>query len=664
MDFPAETAADPAMEPLSVRMGEFFSETGPMSLGRDFEFRPQQQEMAVEAARALEEERPVILEAGTGVGKSLAYLVPAVHYALEERKKAVISTHTINLQEQLFEKDIPLAQRIIERGFTAVLLKGRQNYVCPTRLSRALQAGQELFTSSDRMELERIAEWADETRDGTLSDLPFSPEHRVWAQVCSEPALCTPRTCGPKSGCFYQEARRSVAEADVVVLNHTLLFMLLAAQLEEADGDGFIFPDDFLIIDEAHAIESVAAQQFGLRVSHSQLRFHLNRFWNPRTKKGQFHLVRHAGGLKATQEALDAADEFFDAVESVCKFPPGAGVFRVRRPELIENELAQPLLRVEEAALEASDFVENEQSQMEIRDLASRVRELRRSVADFLDQSLEGQAYWVQAGGEGRSLSLMSAKVSVAEDLQRIIFEAGKPSILTSATLGTGEDELAYFRRRVGAGRVQGREIGSPFDFRSQMKIYLVKSMPDPKAAEFAEALEGWIGEFVRRSEGRAFVLFTSHRLMRDMADRMEGFFEEEGHSLLVQGRKEPRSRLIERFREDVSSVLFGTDSFWTGVDVPGEALSNVIVTRLPFAVPDHPLVASRIESIEKDGGNAFMEYSVPEAVLKLRQGVGRLIRSSRDEGIVVILDNRILTKQYGRIFLNALPDAPVEVVE
>ncbi|MEM0897571.1 MAG: helicase C-terminal domain-containing protein [Verrucomicrobiota bacterium] len=644
-------------------MREFFSASGPMSAGRDFEFRPQQQEMAVEVSRALEEERPVILEAGTGVGKSLAYLVPSIHYALEKRKKAVISTHTINLQEQLIEKDIPLAQRIIERGFRAVLLKGRQNYVCPTRLARAIRSGPELFTSSDRVELDRIAEWADETSDGSTSDLPFTPEHRVWAQVCSEPALCTPRTCGPNSGCFYQAARREVAEADVVVLNHTLLFMMLSAQLEEGDGDGFIFPDDFLVIDEAHAMESIAAQQFGLRVSHANLRFHLHRFWNPRTKKGQFHLVKHMGGLKSTQAALDAADEFFDAVEEAVKFPPYSNSFRVRRPELIENNLAAPLLAVEESALDVVEQTDSELSQAEIRDLATRVRELRRGVADFLDQALEGQAYWIEKGGEGRSVSLNSAKISVAEDLRRILFESGKPCVLTSATLGTGGDELGYFRCRVGAEQVEGRSIGSPFDFTEQMKIFAVKSMPEPKSDAFAGALQKWIEEFVRRSHGRAFVLFTSHRLMRDTADQMAGFFEDEGFKLLVQGRGMPRGKLIEQFREDVSSVLFGTDSFWTGVDVPGEALSNVIVTRLPFAVPDHPLVASRIERIEREGGNAFMEYSVPEAILKLRQGVGRLIRSARDEGIVVLLDNRVLTKQYGRAFLNALPDAPVEVV-
>jgi ATP-dependent DNA helicase DinG len=655
--------------PLQERMRDFFSDTGPLSDSRDFEFRPEQQQMAMEVARSLQQADALVIEAGTGVGKSLAYLVPSVTFALETKQKAVISTHTINLQEQLIEKDLPLLQKLIPNGFKAVLMKGRHNYICPRRLARAIANGPELFTSTDQVELMQINEWMRDTTDGSLSDLDFTPQPRVWAQVCSEPSVCTLRTCGPDSGCFYQKVRRQVAEADVVVLNHTLLFTLLASQddVGQDDEKGFLFPRDFVVIDEAHTLEHVAARQLGLRLSQAGMRFDLNRLYNPRSKKGIFHMLRSGGGVRDTIDLIDGLDDFFSTVASHSKFGPYSNVFRVRNPDLVDNTLHARFLAVEKQAKDAAENIKNENQRAEVLDLAGRIREMRQGVADYLDQALEDHVYWVEkSGGEGNFLTLQSAPVNVAEHIRRIFFHGRNACILTSATLGTseGSDDLSYFRKRVGAESVRSIQIGSPFDYEQQMRIFLVKSMPDPGTDKFEAALEKWIAHFIQKSSGRAFVLFTSYRLMRSLADKMEKFFKDEGYQLLVQGNKMPRHQLIQEFRSDISSVLFGTDSFWTGVDVPGEALSNVIVTRLPFAVPDHPLVASRLERIEEEGGNPFMEYSVPEAILKLRQGVGRLIRSKRDRGITVILDNRVLTKMYGKAFLRSLPPAPVQIIE
>lgn len=665
----SDTAPEPSRTPLAERMREFFSDTGPLSDSRDFEFRPEQQQMAMEVARALQQADALVVEAGTGVGKSLAYLVPSVIFALETKQKAVISTHTINLQEQLIDKDLPLLQKLIPNGFKAVLMKGRHNYICPRRLKRAIANGPELFSSTDQVELMQLDAWVRDTTDGSLSDLDFTPQSRVWAQVCSEPSVCTLRTCGPDSGCFYQKVRRQVAEADVVVLNHTLLFTLIAAQDEmgQQDEKGFLFPRDFVIIDEAHTLEHVAARQLGLRLSQAGMRFDLNRLYNPRSKKGIFHMLRSANGIRDTIDLIDGLDDFFNMVEGKSKFGPYSNVFRVRNPDLVDNTLHARFLAVEKHAKDSAETIKSDNSRMEVLDLAGRVREMRQGVADYLDQALEDHVYWVEKSGtEHTSLTLQSAPVNVAEHLRRIFFHGRNACVLTSATLGVGEggDDLSYFRKRVGAENVRSVQIGSPFDYQEQMRVFLVKSMPDPGSPQFEAALEKWIAHFIQKSSGRAFVLFTSYRLMRSLAEKMEGFFKDEGYQLLVQGQKMPRHQLIQEFRDDVSSVLFGTDSFWTGVDVPGEALSNVIVTRLPFAVPDHPLTASRLERIEEEGGNPFMEYSVPEAILKLRQGVGRLIRSKRDRGITVILDNRVLTKMYGKAFLRSLPPAPVKIVE
>ena len=665
---PTGTATPPPEElsGLAAEMHQAFAADGWLSGSPDFEYRAEQQRMAVEVGQALEKKRPVLIEAGTGVGKSLAYLVPAALLAVRQKRKALITTHTINLQEQLIAKDIPIVQKLLPQyPFNAVLLKGRGNYLCPSRLARAMRGVTELFTTAEHDELRALWKWHEDTRDGTLSDLEFSPSPNVWSQVCSETHACTPKTCGPDSRCAYQDARRRAAEADMIVVNHTLFFTLLSAQEDMGvEGEGFLFPNDFVIMDEAHTMENVAAKQLGLHISQNSLRFDIARLYNPRSQKGLFALARRAEGVQKCAKLLELVDVFFEHVRETVTFSPAGKEFRVRRAGLVENTLNGSLLElVQEIRTVQEDDSAAENIVSEITEMGRRLGEVRAGLEEFLTQSRDGHVYWVERIGiDGRNLSLHAAPIDVSPLLRALFFSGQKTCVFTSATLGAGEPGLRYFRRRCGAEKVRAVEIGSPFDWEQQMKLYLVRSLPDPNTPGYESALEEWIKHFLELSEGRAFVLFTSYKLMESLASRMEPWMRRKKWNLLVQGKGKPRHQLLADFKEDIHSVLFGTESFWTGVDVPGEALSNVIITRLPFAVPDHPLTAARIEHIEGRGGNSFVEYSVPEAVLKLRQGVGRLIRTKKDRGIAVILDPRVLTKAYGKTFLEALPPSPWEV--
>src|SRR5467141_1567021 len=582
------------------RVRTIFSENGLLSKAKNFEYRAPQQEMAVAVAQTLEEDRHLVVEAGTGVGKSLAYLVPAILFALEQHKKAIVSTQTITLQEQLLYKDIPILKKILPVEFEATLMKGRQNYLCPRRLERALQQQNELFTGPEQNELTRLAEWAGTTRDGSLSDLSVEPDPKVWTQVCSEPHICTTKSCG-QSNCFYQQARKRLLSSDVIVINHTLLFMLLGSPDQQAEREsGYLFPNDFIIFDEAHTVEQVASRQIGIGISQYGLRSTIQRLYNARSRKGLFTVMRDAAGVRLAAELVDRVEQFFAVIESRSDFRKGRE-FRVRTPEFVPDTITARLTALQARVADIVKRADDEILKAELQEFGRRIRDARDGILIFLEQSAPEHVYWVERTGRTkRFLALNAAPVDLAPVLRRMIFRDNCCCVMTSATLAIGRPDLAYFRRRIGAMDVEPLQLGSPFDFQRQMKMFVVQKMPDPRDAAYQKELEQWIAHFVKKTDARAFVLFTSYRDMQQVAGAMQKFFVENGMNLLMQGGGAPRSKLLEQFKTTPRSVLFGTDSFWGGVDVPGEALSNVIITRLPFAVPDTPLIEAKLELVQE----------------------------------------------------------------
>ena len=652
-------------------MGEFFSDGGKLGKAKGYESRPGQAKMAERVAEIIEDRKHLVVEAGTGTGKSLAYLVPAAYAAQELGKKAIISTYTIHLQEQLFGKDVPIVQSLVPFEFTAALLKGRQNYLCPHRLKKAQQHQGDLFAKGQAEQLMGLVEWARRTKDGTLSDIDFQVDAAVWAQVCSEAFACTPRHCGGPTGCFYQMARTKVLDANVVILNHALLFGLLAGaeESEEGPSEGYLFPNDFLVLDEAHEVEDVAAKALGLEVRLGSLRFLLQRLVHPRTKKGVLTRIGDGNAVKSTLGVLGILEGAFEEILESAGLG-ASGQKRVRQPLGVKSELGPRLMDVRAQLLKLAEDAGDGEERNELKDHARRLEASAFGLGEFLKMSREGHAYWVERRlpEEGRAhrgeMSLHASPVEVAERLEELVFRPDCTTIMTSATLDVGRG-LEFFAKRVGAQEAETLLVESPFDYESQMRVYLPKGMPEPSEGQrFQEALEGWVQRFVGMTKGKAFVLFTSRAMLRKTAEGMAGWFEEQGIRLLVQDKGNSRTRLLKEFKEDRDSVLFGTDSFWQGVDVPGEALSNVILTRLPFSVPDEPLFEARCERIKEKGGEPFRELQLPEAILKFRQGVGRLIRSREDRGQIAVLDGRILSRTYGKSFLKILPDCPVEICD
>lgn len=859
-------------------------------LGERFDPRPQQIEMAYAVRNALQVGRHLLAEAGTGVGKSFAYLVPAIEFVTRTKKRVVISTHTISLQEQLIDKDIPLLRSLYPDEFTAVLVKGRNNYLCKRRLEGALTNRQLLFDDNRQMEsLAMIDSWAKrKDTDGSLATLPQLPDPSVWDEVRAEHGNCMGKRCTHFEACAWQAAKRRMNGGNILVVNHALFFSDLALR---AAGVNYLPKYDAVIFDEAHTIEDVAGQHFAVKLSETSLRYQLRQLYDPRRGKGVLSLQGAVANeaMNACVDAMEAAQNFFDDCAE-WQHKHGRSNGRVLEANIFETDLPARLRDLSKMIRAMLKQIQAPEAILELTNKADRLELTAQTVEVLLSHSMPDAVYWIDVakhrvgrGGLAQRVTLSAAPVDISVGLRSHLFERTKSIVMTSATLctskalrdnrvqrgmsaslmsgskrtvairqganlphwteesgtysvtfrladsmpvgvakieavaeademldkslgecwlarddiaelvaatlkkfdkqkylllawsimpnhvhvvlhptgghalpeimhtikswtakaankllrrdggfwqqesydhlirdeedlrnqtayafenpenagledwkwkGIDEDAIAavmngenaqkdhergahattesqsaptlppafkYIARRLGVAECDTIQLGSPFDFSEQATLYLESNLPDPNdLARFMPAAASKIEHYLRHTHGGAFVLFTSFAMLRDMADRLKPFLDHLGLPMLVQGTDGNARQLLTKFRELEDAVLFGTASFWQGIDVQGSKLRNVIITKLPFSVPDEPIIEAKLEAVTKSGGNAFMDLTLPEAIIRFKQGFGRLIRSRSDKGIVVLLDSRVKTKRYGKQFLEALPEVRV----
>ena len=678
---------------------------GPVSTQHPmYEDRPAQRDMARVVARAFNEGGVTIVEAGTGTGKSIAYLIPAVLWAVRNGERAIISTNTINLQEQLVGKDLPFAQRVLNAPFRYALVKGRHNYVSIRRARLAAQSAPVLFDDGPRREIDAILAWTEQSRDGSLQDLPFQPADEVWDEVVSDSDVCLRARCPHFEACFYQRARRDAATADVLVVNHHLLFSDIAVRRASDNwtAPAVLPPYRRVILDEAHNLEEAATSHLGAQLTRRGLLRLLARL----DRKGRGLLAAFEQRLATAPEddflrqdaleqiatlrprvarARDQAMALFDALAGLCA-DTADGVVRMHDDfageplwvdgpaALLEDmlglldELARGVARLRERVLIDDEWKTSLDEQLiELQGAYARIREAAAGLRLTFQPGNDPYPLvrWLERRGPGPepNVAVHAAPVEPGEALRENLFERVDTAVLTSATLAT-RDGFAFMRQRLGLGsglRVMESVHPSPFDFAEQTLIGVVTDLPFPGDDErrLHAGTASVVEDMARLSDGGIFVLFTSWRALRDAAFHLRERGVEGRWPLFVQGEAS-RVRLLDRFVTSGRGILLGVASFWEGVDVPGEPLRGLVIARLPFRVPTEPLTAARLEAVERAGGNSFTEYMLPLAALRLKQGFGRLIRSRTDRGAVVLLDRRASERGYGRMLLDALPPAPV----
>ena len=666
---------------------------------KGFEYREEQEEMAQYIQDAINEDRKIIVEAGTGTGKTLAYLIPSIKWAVTNKKKVIIATNTINLQEQLLLKDIPLAKSIIKDEFSYVLVKGRNNYVCK-RLFNELVLGKsidiETFSMEAREQIEYILKWGNKTKTGDKAELPFEVYPDVWELVQSTTELCLGKKCPYRKECFYMKTRMEKMEADILISNHHVFFADLNVRAEtDFDSEYLILPRyDMVIFDEAHNVESVARSYFSVEVSKISFTRLLNRIYQKKNKrkKEKSALIRvedtvdeknledseqYIYLLNTLKEEIsilqNIGDEYFDEIRKIYETNTEAPIkkslnnFEMTKSRFLENlrekkdifqgKLADYL----NLMMSFNNVIDEEKDKNpEVINFNNHLKMFKAYIDSFkFINSFEDDnyIYWLDINSKRTNVVLTATPLNIAQKLSTVLFDNLDRLVFASATIVVNGN-FDYFKKSLGLDEEDCIEaiIKSPFDYDEQMSVYIPSDIQDSENINaFVSDASKFILNILLKTNGKAFILFTSYIMLNQIYYSISKKLKDKGFEVFLHGDK-PRSQIIKEFKEAENPILFGTTSFWEGVDVQGENLSNVIITKLPFLVPTDPVVSAISKKIEEDGGNSFMDFQLPEAIIKFKQGVGRLIRKKTDSGNIFILDNRILKKRYGSLFINALP--------
>ena len=683
-----------------IDIKNYFSKNGILAKEiKAFEYRQEQEEMAQYIQEAINEDRKIIVEAGTGTGKTLAYLIPAIKWAVVNKKKVIIATNTINLQEQLLLKDIPLAKSIIKDEFSYVLVKGRNNYVCK-RLFNELALGKNIdigtFSIEAREQIEYILKWGNKTKTGDKAELPFEVYPDVWELVQSTIELCLGKKCPYRKECFYMKTRMEKMEADILISNHHVFFADLNVRAEtDFDSEYLILPRyDMVIFDEAHNIESVARSYFSVEVSKISFTRLLNRIYQRKNKrkKEKSALIRvedtiDEKDLEDSQQYIDLlntlkeeisilqniGDEYFDEIRKIYETNTEAPIkkslnnFEMTKSRFLENlrekkDIFQSkLIDFSNLMMSFNNVIDEEKDKNpEVINFNNHLKMFKAYIDSFkFINSFEDDnyIYWLDINSKRTNVVLTATPLNIAKKLSTVLFDNLDRLVFASATIVVN-GSFDYFKKSLGLDEEDCIEviIKSPFDYNEQMSVYIPSDIQDSENINaFVSDASRFILNILLKTNGKAFILFTSYTMLNQIYYSISKKLKDKGFEVFLHGDK-PRSQLIKEFKEAENPILFGTTSFWEGVDVQGENLSNVIITKLPFLVPTDPVVFAISKKIEENGGNSFTDFQLPEAIIKFKQGVGRLIRKKTDSGNIFILDNRILKKRYGSLFINALP--------
>ena len=691
-------------ENVKIDITPYFEKTGLLSqVFQGFEYRDEQLYMAKHIEKGLNKEIKVIVEAGTGTGKTLAYLIPSIEWAIKNKKRVVISTNTINLQEQLLNKDIPIAKKVIQGDFKYILVKGRGNYLCNRKYSNIIMGENSSiqdFSDSQKVQFNEIKKWGQKTEKGDKAELPFEVDASVWELFQSETDICAGNKCPYKGECFFLKSREEKKNADILITNHHMYFSDLAIRKEIGFNTEYsILPEyGMVVFDEAHNVEKVARDYFSYEASKYSFTKTMNQIFTVEGKKKntgsldilqkyiKSHDIDHRGILDKEIEDIKikhknlyiAGREYFNhIIEVFSNGQMGTFTFRAKKDEMDNSPFLSSLIDFRERfTIEYNSYMrkvrelikdirDEEDENGNINDFIKYTDRLEsffnnfRFINDFDDDEF---IYWIEVNSRKGNSKLVATPLKIDHELQKNLYINLKQIVFTSATIAIGND-FTYFKESIGLDEeTLDKVIHSPFNYDKQMKAYIPSDIPAPSDKNFTDEIAEFLKAMLIKSKGKTFVLFTSYSTLNYMYYMLRDELEANGIELFIHG-KAPRTQLINMYVNGRNPVLFGTDSFWEGVDIKGKQLSSVIIVKIPFKVPSDPVTEAIIEHITAQGKNSFTEYQVPEAVIKFKQGIGRLIRSKSDSGTITILDNRIINKKYGRYFIESIPTKNINVI-